>query len=68
MRSVRIPHVLNIKCLGTVKGHPMLAGMRLLVAATVITIGNAANACSPFGLIGEKWNQLKPALGNCIND
>ena len=29
---------------------------------------SSAHACSPHGLIGEKWNQLMGALGNCLND
>lgn len=29
---------------------------------------NLASACTPYGLIGLKWNQLKAAVGNCIND
>jgi hypothetical protein len=42
----------------------------LLAAAAVVCVASAniANACSPHGLIGQKWNQLQGALGNCIDD
>lgn len=29
--------------------------------------GNA-HACAPYGLIGAKWNAVKAAVGNCVND
>lgn len=42
-----------------------------VVFATMILTVNAANACSPYGLIGEKWRALGSAaspLGNCVED
>ena len=31
-------------------------------------MGNAAYACTPYGLIGQKWNEVKAAVGHCVND
>jgi hypothetical protein len=40
------------------------------VSVLMVFLGavNMANACTPYGLIGIKWNQLKTILGNCVND
>lgn len=43
---------------------------RLLVLGLFASafLGGAAQACTPYGLIGKKWNDFKGALGNCLAD
>lgn len=43
---------------------------RLLFAGLLASafVGSAAQACSPYGLVGKKWNELRGALGNCLSD
>ena len=41
------------------------------VFSSVALFANVAYACSPYGLIGEKWRKLGgvgSALGNCLED
>ena len=37
-----------------------------LLACTAMC--NTAYACTPYGLIGQKWNEVKTALGSCVTD
>lgn len=46
-------------------------GTLMFAMCTILGTAHVANACSPYGLIGGKWNQIGGAhsvVGNCVND
>lgn len=48
----------------------MYSAKSIVFSCFVVLVGisQTAIACSPYGLIGQKWQKLKPALGECLND